>query len=129
MRKRSRCGCRCCVGNRILISCQESRCTALMNADTGKRGRKYKCQQGLSHKTRSVITSRRSLAIRVSGPEWPRPRSRRDTGVGALKSRLLVGVGVAVAVGVALGVTVEVALGVVAVGVAVAGLRLLLAYL
>ena len=69
MRKRSRCGCRRCAGNRILILCQESRCTAETNADTGKRGRKHKCQQSLSHKTRSVIISRRSLAIRVSGLE------------------------------------------------------------
>ena len=69
MRKRSRCGCRRCDANRILISCQESRCTAETNADTGKRGRKQNCQQSFSHKTRSVITSPRSLAIRVSGLE------------------------------------------------------------
>ena len=70
MRKRSRCGCRRCDANRILISCQESRCTAETNADTGKRGRKQNCQQSFSHKTQLVITSRPSLAIKVSGLEW-----------------------------------------------------------
>ena len=50
MRKRSRCGCRRCDANRILISRQESRCTAETNADTGKGAREHKCQQSLSHK-------------------------------------------------------------------------------